>query len=139
MSFPEVLDEQIRQQSEELRSLEQQLAALRSERDHKSAVLRKALDLYREIAEQPHSLDNQLYRAGENGNGNNPRLSELVWILRSQGRPMAVSEIVTAMSDRPSGGAVSAAAHRALKQGLVRRVQRGVYEARAIPEEEEAE
>lgn len=140
MRFLEVLDAQIQEESEGVRRLDHRLEELRRERDHTADVLRKALDLYRELAERPHPLDRQAGRVAVETGRESPRLVELVSILCSERRPMAVSEIASMMIDRPGGGAVSAAAHRAVKKGLVRRVQRGVYEAAGAggtPEEEQ--
>lgn len=124
MALVEELDTAIRAALEETRTLESQLEVLRLEIARQRHLLSDALRLYRSTTGAPHPLE----ESGSDEVRERPRAEQVLAVMKAAGGPVTLSDLVSAMPDKPGRGAISAVVHRAIQKGEVRRLRRGVYE-----------
>ena len=90
--------------------------------------LEGAFSLFESLTGSSHPERSAAGFVGRSGSRLRPRLDQVLTFLKQNRSPVTLDAVVDAMPDAPERGAVSAALHRAIKQGAVRRVRRGIYE-----------
>lgn len=87
-----------------------------------------ALRLYRSLSGSAHPSEADLPASQVAGGQSQPRLAQVIDVLARAGRPLSLQDVTSSLPDAPEPGTVSAALHRAIQKGAVRRVTRGIYE-----------
>lgn len=124
MALVHELDQTIRSLDGEVRALELKAEELRRDIARQRQMMSDAFRLYRSATGCPHPLE----RTGREETRERPRAEQVLAVMEAAGGPVTLSELVAAMPDGPERGAISAAVHRAIQRGEVRRLRRGVYE-----------
>lgn len=124
MALENELDVTIRSAYEDIRALEHQVEDLRRKIARHRQVMSDAFRLYQSTTGSSHPLDGSQREESRE----RPRAEQVLAVMEAAGRPVTLSELVSAMPDKPERGAISAVVHRAIQKGEMRRLRRGVYE-----------
>ena len=124
MALVDELDRTIKTTHDEIEDLEAQLEELKRTIAMKRQMEADALRLYRSATGFAHPLEAPVGSTRRE----RPREEQVIAVMEAAGRPVSLTELMDAMPDEPERGAISAAVHRAIKRGDVRRLERGVYE-----------
>lgn len=122
----EELAQHIEKQEDEIRELRSRMTLIRSEIARQLDEIGDSLRLYRSLTGSPHPAQVRLGMIPDSTR-TMPRVEQVLAVLDRAAVPMTLTDLVTSLPDAPERGAITAAIHRAVKRGVVVRVERGLY------------